>query len=625
MKHKKKIGFFVMMLALAALTACGKESGKKENKEITLSPAATPTAEPTSTVAPTKAADSTKTFQPDFEVVKRTAEVGTEWKTWDGYKATAYPNFNIEVASGDIYLSDDLAEQLENIISVCEEVTGYKLNPKELSYLPGREEYPTFRFSHRKPGYIESCSGDLISLFEEEASVGTLSDNYGTLVHETLHSIQDRNCYMRSAIFVEGFAEYYTEKVLEVLEARYGYKYFQNEHKDHVLSMTAYGENECGLDFEFTEKRVPIDMIEEYFFRNPAHGGHEPSYYIVSYFIEKYGEAELKNVFKKIETLSLSKYQGEYKLPEASSEEVLNLLKKDYSENFVEEFYEWFLTQDFKTRDMPDYDFTGKGEQKGTFSMLCTAEDEVPYLNSVGNVKFTDSFTLDFTDAIRLAEKKMQMEYRGIEFVVLGNVTVTFFDEEGKQILKQKVSEEAKFEQTKVYKIEVLANGESEVFLYCVNPEEQFCVNYRWDRQTQQKITGNSIPIGSEVILNASERYIIDGFLNVFGTLETEENGIIFDGGWIWLGNRLGETSVWKRGEQLLRVSAVDGYALSGFDYGPEFRISEENDILVIEAGKYAKLEITLPKGQKFEDYFRINEMELREGAQIYVNGERIL
>ena len=142
-----------------------------------------------------------------------------------------------------------------------------------------------------------------------------------------------------------------------------------------------------------------------------------------------------------------------------------------------------------------------------------------------------------------------------------------------------------------------------------------------WERRQEEKITDRRIPFDVCVKMNASEKYIIEEYLDVEGIMETGENGIIFDGGWMWLGNDDGVPSVWKKGEQILKVSETDEYN-SAARYEPAFRITEENGILVIDAGQFAKLEITLPKGQKFENYFRIDEESLRLGAQIYVNGE---
>lgn len=554
----------------------------------------------------------------------RTHEVGEKWVDKEGYTVTAYKNFDIAVESDDIYLSPDIDKQLEDIIAACEEVTGLKFTPETLAFNFVNHEYPIYYFSHRYGGHIEYSTDGEVHLFEEEAGLGVLSNEYGTVIHETLHAIVARNYCMLNSIFSEGYAEYYTEKVLELLEEKYGYVYYYNDHKNNVISMAAYGEGECGLDVDFTEERVSTDLIEEHFFLNPSHGGHEPSYYIVAYFVEKYGDEDLIYVLSRLSKMTLDEFNESGWL-DVSNDKVVDMLKNEFSPDFIEEFYDWFMLQDFNYVEMIDHDFTNNEGAiiPGYFSSLETAEDAIPSLYTIGDIRVKNSLTIDYTKAIREACDKLDFEYLGISFYLFGNGTVELYDENDKLIKKVNLKGYQPVERIKATKIKFICDGIQDFSVY-PNDDDEFIVNFKWDDVPKESILNKQVKADETIVIPSGEKYVVDGYLDIYGTLETDEDGIVLDGSIIWLGG-YGDYARWKWGDIELKASYNEFFDMDNHSYWPAFRLYKFDEKIHIDCGYCTDLYITIPGKADLEDYFAIDALGgMYENARIYFNGKQV-
>lgn len=605
------------------MTACGeKEDVYNENTQTETSQAEILQTESSVTVSDISAEVDIEEEINEFPTIRRSHEIGDVWENESGYTVTTCENFDIAVESDDIYVSPDLEEQLNDIISACEDATGLKYNPEEKAFSIISNEYPTYYFSHRCNGYIEYSVGGDVFLYEEEAAIGDLTNDYSPIVHETIHGIVARNFCMFNSVFSEGYAEYYTEKALEILGEKYGHTYYGNDHKNNIISISAYGQVECDLDIDFTVDRVSIEEIENYFFLTPRHEGHEPSYYIVAYFLEKYGEEELLKTFSKINELTLSEFESTGLL-NCSNESVVNILKEDYSDQFIKEFYEWFWNQNFDIYATPDYDFSKNREEyyKGGFMMLETADENCPILELPGDIVFQDTLLLDYTDALNLACKKMHLEYTGLNLYMEGRAKVEFYDKEDALIRSVNVTNYETVSNIPVYKIKIIGNDITQFRIYN-NGGDAFKVNYRWDTLETAAIRHNTVAYGEEAVLTDTV-YSLKETLNIYGTLETTKDGIIFNDNYIWLGGIEG-VAVWKMDDVLMTARTNEFFDENKYSFWPAFRFNIYEDKLYILGGASSDLHIYMEDESEFDELFIFDPEALYKKARVFLNDKQI-
>lgn len=366
-----------------------------------------------------------------------TDEYRSEIETYDfptsayGY-SVEYDKFILQVDSG-VYIDPDLPALYAEIIDMIEEETGLSFNPKTT---PLHEELtkPVIRISSRyDTGYgvfIESADTTGVNFFEEEAVPGLCTnDFYNTIFHELLHTIQMRNYGVLGEILCEGYAESYAGTLEAKFAKKHNFLLQRPERLNEIACITAYGINECGLDVDYDVDWVTKDNITEYFFLHPRHDGHEPSYWIVEYIREKYGDAKLAELLtaegKKYTSLDHEELNCGWGLP---NDIELSLIKKYLSKNFVSDFYKWFKTQDMTDFSMIcDYSYSDK--YTGVFNSINSYGNTPMYVYLGTGFTFTDYIRFDYTEAYAYSQKLLNIPVKGISGSFLGIGRVSFYDE----------------------------------------------------------------------------------------------------------------------------------------------------------------------------------------------------
>lgn len=355
-----------------------------------------------------------------------------------------YPEKEIEVSVYDkfaivnmdnVYINEQVPVIVSNIMDTIEEITGMPFYPADINRSIFTIVVQPRMFIRGEGAFIESAYPDGMNMYEEFGLLGELSFDYTTMVHELLHAVQLRNYADTGDILTEGFAESYTDTVSVILRDKFGYEYEDNAELDNeVACIECYGINELGITEEYNLNWLTKDNIEEYFFLNPAHQGHEPSYWIVEYIREKYGDAELYKLFKDA-TAALDKklLKGEH-IESLDNDSMLSIIRKNLSKKFVSEFYKWFtktLIDYYKRDSVPDVSNT-ECIKVGYRIVVCY--NGLPILDVPDTVIFKDSVTVDYSVAADYMEKYTGLKWKGIAGRFIYSGIIDFYDREGNLI-----------------------------------------------------------------------------------------------------------------------------------------------------------------------------------------------
>ncbi|MBO4922301.1 MAG: hypothetical protein J5372_10345 [Lachnospiraceae bacterium] len=340
-----------------------------------------------------------------------------------------YDRFILKVEAG-VYIDESFPAIIDEIMGIIEEKTDLSFMPKSSPVNYGGKK-PVIDISKRQTfgeygAAIESASEFGVSFYEDEAVSGRITDNFNTIIHELLHVIQIRNFGHIGDILTEGYAESYAGTIENLLPTKYSNYIRYSERQNEYTNITAYGKNECGLDVDWNVNWVTEDNIKKYFFLEPGHSGHEPSYWIVEYIREKYGNDGLKKVLEE-DKKEYSKHSSDlsYKIPNKTE---LAIIEKNLSKSFVKDFYKWFKAQ---FADESNYysktNFTGTKLVKGLLSIICNYEGKTT-LQSLGDIKYKDSLTVDYTETFAYCQQVLGLEIKGIGGTFYGTGKLSFYD-----------------------------------------------------------------------------------------------------------------------------------------------------------------------------------------------------
>ncbi|MBQ6025526.1 MAG: hypothetical protein IJL20_07965 [Lachnospiraceae bacterium] len=340
-----------------------------------------------------------------------------------------YDRFILKVEAG-VYIDESFPAIIDEIMGIIEEKTKLSFMPKSspVNY-EGKKPIIDIEKRHTYGEYgaaIESASHIGVSFYEDEAVSGRITDEFNTIIHELLHVIQLRNFGYVGDILTEGYAESYAGTIETLLSKKYADRVRYSERQNEISNIAAYGINECGLDVDYDINWVTEDNIKKYFFLEPGHSGHEPSYWIVEYIREKYGDDGLKKVLEA-DKKEYSKHSSDlgYKIPNKTE---LAIIEKNLSKSFVKDFYKWFKAQ-FNEESFysSKTDYTDTKQVKGLLGIICNYEGKTT-LEAVCDIKYKDSLTVDYTEAFAYCQQVLGREIKGIGGTFYGTGKLSFYD-----------------------------------------------------------------------------------------------------------------------------------------------------------------------------------------------------
>ena len=340
-----------------------------------------------------------------------------------------YDRFILKVEAG-VYIDESFPVIIDEIMGIIEEKTNLSFMPKSSPMNYG-DKKPVVNISKRHTygeygAAIESASDYGVSFYEDEAVSGRITNEFNTIIHELLHVIQIRNYGCIGDILTEGYAESYAGTIEKLLPKKYADYIRYSERQDQYTNIAAYGKNECGLDVDYNVNWVTEDNIKKYFFLEPGHSGHEPSYWIVEYIREKYGDDGLKKVLEE-EKKEYSKHNLDlsYQIPNKTE---LAIIEKKLSKSFVKDFYKWFKAQFTDgSYSYSKMDYTDTKQVKGILGIICNYEGKTT-LQALGDIKYKDSLTVDYTEAFAYCQQVLGLEIKGIGGTFYGTGKLSFYD-----------------------------------------------------------------------------------------------------------------------------------------------------------------------------------------------------
>lgn len=392
-----------------------------------------PIAVPTTTYAAQKTVDHNQPLKKDefMEPVE-----GYTFKVSDKVETYEYNRFTLTVAPG-MYVSEQCVSVINEIMDLIEKTTGCSFYPENKYgnpyFIDGKVNID-LEHRHMTDGglTIEYAHEGGVTLMDDEALVGEFTDTYSTIIHELLHVAQLRNYGDLGNIVTEGFAESYTGTIEKILKDKYGYKIRTNERENEISCINAYGINECNLDVDYDVNWVTADNVEKYFFLEPGHSGHEPSYWIVEYIRERYGDDGFKKLMdalakRWVDYVKTEKTTSYINLPNTIE---LEVIKATLSDNFVREFYDWFKRQNIKYDTTDCINLTGVDKIDAPLGNVIVYSG-IPYMDSITNFNYKGTLEIDYSRAYALLQQVYGYNVKGISGSFSGVGRVDFYDQYG--------------------------------------------------------------------------------------------------------------------------------------------------------------------------------------------------
>lgn len=343
-----------------------------------------------------------------------------------------YDKFILKVAPG-VYVTPDFASVINTCMELVEEATGLSFYPDKAA-VTGYDDITSkieIRLDHRElvDGYaaVECASFSGCSFKEDGAAIGEFCNEYSTFVHELLHVIQIRNYGYLGDVITEGFAESYTGTIEKELRKIYGAEKIGNERENEIANIKNYGSwyygTEYGLGWLDEEK------CEKTFFLEPAHSGHETSYWIVEYIREKYGDRKFKKVMQALRNKD-AEYAKTHTFLNLPNDLELEVLKATLSETFLSDFYTWLTTREYLAGTDYPYatveDLTGDSMVEMGISYMMDYSLRLP-----GSFKYKDSIVFDFAKSVALLQQVFGARYKGLAISYYGVGIISFYDQYG--------------------------------------------------------------------------------------------------------------------------------------------------------------------------------------------------
>lgn len=245
----------------------------------------------------------------------------------------------------------NVIELIDYIMDMIEKETGYKFYAKEREtytygmgyeldlYFQNAEKFKKIDSKSKKigivvcdnPGLPYGGSGGILIKPEHIRLKG--EDAYA-VIHELLHVVFFHNGKSMEGAFDEGFATYYTARILE---------------KDKRLN--------CDFDSYQAYSNYPYsinekDMEQLYIIQSEGSARYQLGFRLMHYLIEEYG----KNAFKKLHKKVTEQLKDNDR---ATTELIAKVIKKEFSENFFADFAKWHKLNREK---FGDKDISGYGD-----------------------------------------------------------------------------------------------------------------------------------------------------------------------------------------------------------------------------------------------------------------------
>lgn len=243
----------------------------------------------------------------------------------------------------------NVIELINYIMDMIEDETGYEFYAKEYESLFGMDleleqyfetagELKKIDPAHQKVGIVVAANdkhagpyahgGSGVLLGPKDIKLQEQTDGAHAIIHELLHVTFYRNGKSMNGVFVEGFATYYTARIIE---------------KDTRLKCTHDSYFNLG-NYQFV---IDEDTIEQlYIIHEEGSGRYELGFRLMHFIAERYGDNAFKKLHEKVsEKLDDSEY-------EASTKLIAEVLKEQLSKDFFVEFAKWHKQNREKFRDV---------------------------------------------------------------------------------------------------------------------------------------------------------------------------------------------------------------------------------------------------------------------------------
>lgn len=601
---------------------------------------------------------------------------GYSFDVSDYHTVKEYDKFILK-ADANIYISENFVQTMSELMDIIEETTGLSFMPKKSPVLnPNYEtEKVVIDISYSRMtefgSTIQSASEGCVYLLAENAMLGELSFDYNTPVHELLHVIQMRNYGFLGNIVTEGYAESLTGTIEKKLRKKYGNLVATDERLNEISSINAYGINECGLDVDYNTDWVTRDNIEEYFFLNPGHTGHETSYWIIEYIREKYKDKGLRKVMNALGKKSAEYLATSPKLANLTNDMELEVIKETLSQTFVDDFYDWFKKQDTQDNGVSElFDLTDIKKVDAGYGAMLSFNGN-PYYEYPSNFTYKDSLEIDFSKVIAHSQQFLATRYKGFVGYFFGEGDVSFYDQYGTLLYSFSVQDDWVNNGKSVRvpyatKVVISSPGTHNMSIYGIADVDFFsdtvfdnvtCTDGRtvtFDEITQEKkatkpinrkvktakeltealensigvggkitVTGNvtttdsiTIPSNTQVVIKKGKKLTVkDTDIDVYGSVS---GNVVFDGGWMWLE----ENATWKNGKVTYSTKVRKDYDLS-LGYGCGVRLNQGSDgKLTVLFGLYNRLYVDAPSGKDLSSLLEFTD--LRDKFTLYFNGKKV-
>jgi hypothetical protein len=318
-----------------------------------------------------------------------------------------------------VVIEDKLLENIEAILNKIEKVTGYSFSGNN-SKVSDRFITDRILISVNGNGLAYGGAGG-VTIAPYDITVQECGAH--VLVHELLHTIQQRNSVHCGNALVEGFAEYFGMKI----------------YNDLPFSKNMYDENYnswMNMYVSFSNITFTADNIEQYLLHGPD--AHPTSYFFVSYLAKKYGDKKIYELLSAITDEFVKRYSfasaGEFK-NEFTEEDIFAVIKSKTSSNVAKEFLTYFNGLEQQWQAMR-FDLSN---QTGIYNERFTGHMSGSYLDlGGGDITLSGPLTIDFSHAIDYAQKVFGRKTKGLNvsgFIIhdnyLEDVPVIYYDAAG--------------------------------------------------------------------------------------------------------------------------------------------------------------------------------------------------
>ena len=344
-----------------------------------------------------------------------------------------------------IYVPKDIKKRMNTIINAIEKTTGLSFTPKDNGIQRTTDKVVIYfkNTNIHDEGWV--MGGQYVYLYSSDLALDTYGED--AVIHELLHEIQQRNYADFGNCLTEGYAVYYTDKVLKSISS------------DFLKDVTW----NASVDWIVKAKESNIESV----LLKPE-DAHDSSYFFFKYLLQTYGRKKVNQIYKDITNATIKEYKrkqyGDIYVAGCSvltDKKILAIIKKDTNANVTKNFAKWMKKQ---FRDNMIFDFSG---QKTKIMNVNYAFWGDGYQSAI--YKYKDSVTLDFSKGIGFEQNVVGKKYCGMYGCAKGNGTMTFYNSKGKVLktIRLNSSYETRFEVKGAAKIKL--SGGNKVDMYYDN------------------------------------------------------------------------------------------------------------------------------------------------------------